>query len=65
MWRVSASLRGHHDDVLDLAWSPDGTALLSGSVENECMIFDVDAKKLAVSAAALIPQLFCSLNTLK
>eukprot|EP00877_Chromochloris_zofingiensis_P011531 jgi/Chrzof1/6631/Cz19g03120.t1 len=47
VWRVSASLRGHHDDVLDLAWSPDGTALLSGSVENECMIFDVDAKKLA------------------
>jgi WD40 repeat protein len=28
-------------DVLDLAWSPDSASLISGSVDNQCMIWDV------------------------
>ena len=30
-------------DVLDLAWSPDSGSLMSGSVDNQCMIWDVAA----------------------
>lgn len=31
----------HPKDVLDLEWSPDGTALISGSVDNNCIIWSV------------------------
>ncbi len=49
VWRQSATLRGNTNDVQDIAWSPDASALLSGGVENECMVFDVEARKMAVS----------------
>ena len=32
---------GHADDVLDVAWAPDGSALLSGSIENVAVIWDI------------------------
>ncbi|KAK9843501.1 hypothetical protein WJX81_006208 [Elliptochloris bilobata] len=45
-WRATTSLRGgHSDDVFDLAWAPDASALLSGSIENICILWDVDAGK--------------------
>lgn len=33
-WRPAQRLRLHRNDVSDLAWSPDSTMLLSGSVDN-------------------------------
>jgi chromatin assembly factor 1 subunit B len=44
-WRRAASLRGHTDDVMDLAWSPDGSALLSGSIDNKVIVWEVSEKK--------------------
>ena len=47
-WRIAASLRGHRDDVLDLCWSPDASALVTGSIENMCLLWEVDARKAQV-----------------
>lgn len=33
--------RGHIEDVYDLSWSPDGNSLISGSVDNSAIIWDV------------------------
>ena len=35
--------RGHTDDVQDLAWASDSSGLLSGSIENVCIVWDVEA----------------------
>ena len=40
---VACGRGGHSDDVFDLAWAPDASALLSGSIENICVLWDVDA----------------------
>ncbi|XP_033636137.1 chromatin assembly factor 1 subunit B-like isoform X1 [Asterias rubens] len=40
-WNAFKMLRGHLEDVYDLSWSPDGTRLLSGSVDNSAIIWDV------------------------
>lgn len=53
VWKAAATLRGHREDVQDLAWAPDGSALLTGSVENESMVFDVEARKTLVRGAGL------------
>lgn len=34
--------RFHRKDVLDLQWSTDGAFLISGSVDNSCIIWDVN-----------------------
>jgi chromatin assembly factor 1 subunit B len=44
-WRTSAVLRGHSDDVQDLAWAPTGAALVTGSVDNSCIVWDVPKSK--------------------
>ena len=36
---------GHADDVNDLSWAPDSSALLSGSIENVCVVWDVEKGK--------------------
>ncbi|XP_028793804.1 chromatin assembly factor 1 subunit FAS2 [Neltuma alba] len=41
-WKVLKMLRSHHKDILDLQWSPDGTFLISGSVDNTCIIWDIN-----------------------
>jgi chromatin assembly factor 1 subunit B len=33
---------GHAEDVFDVAWAPDASALLSGSIENVCIIWDAE-----------------------
>ena len=33
--------RGHIEDIYDLQWSPDGNNLISGSVDNSAIIWDV------------------------
>ena len=34
--------RGHIEDVYDLAWSPNATKLISGSVDNSVIIWDTN-----------------------
>jgi hypothetical protein len=46
-------LRGHHDDVTDVAWSHDDAVVMSGSVENEVYMFDVEARRSLVSGQVL------------
>jgi hypothetical protein len=38
--------RGHLDDVYDLQWSPDGRCLISGSVDNSAIVWDVRTGKI-------------------
>ena len=45
-WNVLKVLRGHVEDVYDLCWSPDSTQLLSGSVDNTAILWDVVKGKL-------------------
>lgn len=47
-WRRGAVLRGHTDDVMDVAWSRDGTALLSGSIDNKSIVWEVTEKRKGV-----------------
>ncbi|KAF6263109.1 WD40-repeat-containing domain protein [Scenedesmus sp. NREL 46B-D3] len=44
-WKMAHTLRGHHDDVTDIAWAHDDAVLLTGSVENEVMLFDVHSRQ--------------------
>ena len=44
-WHRTGVLRGHSDDVMDLAWSPDGTAILSGSIDNRVMLWEISEEK--------------------
>ncbi|XP_043265495.1 chromatin assembly factor 1 subunit B [Colletes gigas] len=37
-WKV---LRGHLEDVYDISWSPDSNMLVSGSVDNTAILWDV------------------------
>lgn len=39
-WMVHKMLRGHIEDVYDLAWSPDSAKLISGSVDNSAILWD-------------------------
>lgn len=39
-WLTYKTLRGHLEDVYDLAWSPKSTQLLSGSVDNTAIVWD-------------------------
>ncbi|KAG0596949.1 hypothetical protein M758_UG298400 [Ceratodon purpureus] len=45
-WNVLKTLQLHLRDVLDLAWSPDSALLMSGSVDNQCIIWDVASGKV-------------------
>jgi len=33
--------RSHLEDVYDIAWSSDGTQLISGSVDNSAILWDI------------------------
>ncbi|XP_053212128.1 chromatin assembly factor 1 subunit B-like [Panonychus citri] len=41
-WCLYKTLRGHNEDVVDLCWSPNGQFLLSGSVDNDAIVWDVN-----------------------
>ncbi|XP_058731051.1 chromatin assembly factor 1 subunit FAS2 isoform X2 [Vicia villosa] len=41
-WKVLKMLRSHIKDIMDLEWSTDGAYLISGSVDNSCIIWDVN-----------------------
>ena len=38
-WKTANTLRGHSDDVQDLAWAPGGAALVTGSVDNSSIVW--------------------------
>ncbi|KAF4521085.1 hypothetical protein B566_EDAN010959 [Ephemera danica] len=40
-WQMVKILRGHMEDVYDLSWSPDALFLVSGSVDNSAIIWDI------------------------
>nr|KYP67845.1 Chromatin assembly factor 1 subunit B [Cajanus cajan] len=41
-WKALKTLRSHHKDILDLQWSTDAAYIISGSVDNCCIIWDVN-----------------------
>lgn len=45
---VAGECRGHGDDVLDVAWSPDGSGIVSASVENTVILWDAEKGKRKV-----------------
>ncbi|CRL06429.1 CLUMA_CG019620, isoform A [Clunio marinus] len=44
-WLTYKTLRGHTEDVYDLSWSYDSQFLISGSVDNSAVIWDVHKAK--------------------
>ncbi|CAG8447556.1 10998_t:CDS:2 [Ambispora leptoticha] len=41
-WRVKKFLRGSAADIYDLAWSPDGKYIITGSIDNTARIWNVN-----------------------
>ena len=40
-WSIVKVLRGHLEDIYDLCWSPDSNFMISGSVDNTAIVWDV------------------------
>ncbi|XP_011314709.1 chromatin assembly factor 1 subunit B [Fopius arisanus] len=40
-WTVWKVLRGHLEDIYDISWSPDSNFIVSGSVDNSAIVWDV------------------------
>ncbi|KAI8127651.1 hypothetical protein FF38_03209 [Lucilia cuprina] len=45
VWITLKVLRGHMEDIYDLSWSPNSLFLVSGSVDNSAMVWDVQKGK--------------------
>ncbi|XP_032888326.1 chromatin assembly factor 1 subunit B [Amblyraja radiata] len=41
-WTVHKTLRGHIEDVYDICWTTDGSHLVSGSVDNTAIMWDIN-----------------------
>ncbi|MGH0191951.1 UNVERIFIED_CONTAM: hypothetical protein FKN15_000922 [Acipenser sinensis] len=41
-WTVVKTLRGHIEDVYDISWTADGNFMVSGSVDNTAIMWDVN-----------------------
>lgn len=52
-WRRTAALKGHsaQSDVMDLCWAPDGSALATGAIDNEVILFAASGKRRGDAAA--------------
>ena len=44
-WSNHKILRGHLSDIYDISWSPDSKYLISGSVDNSAIIWNVEKAK--------------------
>lgn len=44
-WLIHKILRGHMEDVYDLSWSQDSQFLISGSVDNTAIVWDIEKAK--------------------
>lgn len=40
-WFSFKTFRGHLEDILDLSWSKDGSIIISGSIDNSVIVWDV------------------------
>jgi len=40
-WTAVKTLRGHLEDVYDLCWSSDSNCIITGSVDNTAIVWDV------------------------
>uniref|UniRef100_A0A8C6TWV6 Chromatin assembly factor 1, subunit B n=1 Tax=Neogobius melanostomus TaxID=47308 RepID=A0A8C6TWV6_9GOBI len=48
-WSVVKTLRGHIEDVYDMCWSRDGNFMVSGSVDNTAIMWDINkGQKLCI-----------------
>lgn len=48
-WSVVKTLRGHIEDVYDICWTRDGNFMVSGSVDNTAVMWDINkGQKLCV-----------------
>ena len=43
--------RGHADDIVDVAWAPDGSGVVSASIENTVILWDTAKGKRKVRTA--------------
>ncbi|XP_073701203.1 chromatin assembly factor 1 subunit B [Garra rufa] len=41
-WNVIKTLRGHIEDVYDISWTSDGNFMVSGSVDNTAIMWDIN-----------------------
>ncbi|XP_012692653.2 chromatin assembly factor 1 subunit B [Clupea harengus] len=41
-WNVLKTFRGHIEDVYDISWTNDGNSMVSGSVDNTAIMWDVN-----------------------
>lgn len=46
VWAVAGMLRSHVGDIYDLAWSPDSSMIITGSIDNIIRIWDVKKQRL-------------------
>lgn len=46
-WVIHKSLRGHLGDIYDLCWSPDCRFLVSGSIDNSAIVWDIQKDQKA------------------
>ncbi|XP_076371777.1 chromatin assembly factor 1, p105 subunit [Tachypleus tridentatus] len=44
-WGVFKMLRGHIEDICDLSWAPESNYIISGSVDNSAILWDVQKGK--------------------
>ncbi|XP_059198871.1 chromatin assembly factor 1 subunit B [Centropristis striata] len=48
-WSVVKTLRGHIEDVYDICWTRDGNFMVSGSVDNTAIMWDINkGQKLSI-----------------
>ncbi|XP_037096019.1 chromatin assembly factor 1 subunit B [Syngnathus acus] len=48
-WSVVRTLRGHIEDVYDICWTRDGNCMVSGSVDNTAIMWDINkGQKLCI-----------------
>ncbi|XP_062257830.1 chromatin assembly factor 1 subunit B [Platichthys flesus] len=48
-WSVIKTLRGHIEDVYDISWTRDGNFMVSGSVDNTAIMWDINkGQKLCI-----------------
>jgi len=39
-WKATRTLVAHNDDIQDVSWAPHSDMLMSGSVDNSCIVWD-------------------------
>ena len=67
-WSVVKMLQGHLEDIYDLCWSHDSNFIVTGSVDNSAIIWDVqkgaDKKYLNYISVFAVRKMFLVFNAL-